>query len=718
MPRSEQKFYHVTQRYFLWVLFAILLAVLISDFFALRHFYYIIWGDREISRSITLGEYFPVSGAELNGRGGGRIPGGALHYVSYLFLSMNPSPKFVHMATGTLALLSSWFLFNIGRLVCNTMAGAAAALVFLTSSYTLTNIFSFWNPLYALPFLVAGFCSFSIFLINKRALYFLLTVITLAVATQMHMASLYTVIFLIFYMIVSGISVSKKTILYSFMIVLILYLPWIVNYLFGVPEEGPSMPPVVPSLFKSNEPITGLGFELSYALKNLVLRLNAIDFGEPKFLTTVFPIGAFVSGVAALIFGKWPKTSLSHQAISARQYTYFLIYFITMGALLTGITVDLVGEIGLKKPRYYMYLLPAIALLSGISFATIFDAILTKPRNLLPYLIFGILTISFLARSSTTIYSNYKRPLIKLHSSPLYNDIETVIKDIHQTFGLGSESIKIRTSYLITDGDDWYSKIQPLNYVLQFLDLKDKSSPYKGCVFVLARPKDLTVDAQFDEKIIKKAITKLPLMKGQKNLYAELAENWHLWGKIQIDTLRIRPKYALVGAKLTFSGCPKSFMNPYIPSPKEIMVQKKLAGKNDAVITDIDKNEFYIRYNSGKIENDINLMVKLFQNNPSTISVEVQSKQLRNSGSYLGGYYRPRSIFASSLIFKSLETNKRNELVVFPSHLGRGPYTTPWRIENYNLEPGRYSIWLLFSNSALHLKKKQKILLTNSYRIN
>ena len=63
------------------------------------------------------------------------------------------------------------------------------------------------------------------------------------------------------------------------------------------------MPPVVPSLFKSNEPITGLGFELSYALKNLVLRLNAIDFGEPKFLTTVFPIGAFVSGVAALILG-------------------------------------------------------------------------------------------------------------------------------------------------------------------------------------------------------------------------------------------------------------------------------------------------------------------------------------------------------------------------------------------------------------------------------
>ena len=53
------------------------------------------------------------------------------------------------------------------------------------------------------------------------------------------------------------------------------------------------------------------------------------------------------------------------------------------------------------------------------------------------------------------------------------------------------------------------------------------------------------MDAQFDEKIIKKALTKLPLMKGQKNLYSELAENWHL-GKDPTDVLRIRPKYALV----------------------------------------------------------------------------------------------------------------------------------------------------------------------------
>ena len=100
MPRPEQKFYALPNAIFFRCSYPS--DGPHSDFFALGHFYYIIWGDREISRSITLGEYFPVSGAELNGRGGGRIPGGALHYVSYLFLSMNPSPKFVHMATALL----------------------------------------------------------------------------------------------------------------------------------------------------------------------------------------------------------------------------------------------------------------------------------------------------------------------------------------------------------------------------------------------------------------------------------------------------------------------------------------------------------------------------------------------------------------------------------------------------------------------------------------
>ena len=94
-------------------------------------------------------------------------------------------------------------------------------------------------------------------------------------------------------------------------------------------------------------------------------------------------------------------------------------------------------------------------------------------------------------------------------------------------------------------------------------------------------------------------------------------------------------------------------MNPYIPSPKEIIVQNKLAGKNNTVIADIDKNEFYIRYNHGKIENDINLMVKIFQDNSSTISVEVQSKQLRNSGHILEDYYKVRSILPKFNIPKS-----------------------------------------------------------------
>ena len=514
------------------------------------------------------------------------------------------------------------------------------------------------------------------------------------------------------------IKVPVKTLMISAVTVIVLFLPWILNQYFGMFSEGPLMPVSETNIIIQSNDISPNDTNPSSYIKKLIRLFNSIDYGEPSFLLTVFPIGAFLAGVAGLYFGKWPKNWINSPHITQRKYVFFLIYFITIAAFFTGVSIEVVGNIGLKKQRYYMYLLPAIALLSGIGFSKIYDEVLSKPKYSIVYLIFIIFTFSLLARATVTIYANSKRPLIKMHSSPLHDDLVTLAKDINNTFGFGSKKIMYRTSYILTDGADWYSKIQPIQYLLDHLNLQDKKNTYSGCIFVVGRPADLTIQLPFGENVVRDAIAKLPLMRNQGTLIGNSNHDPRFSKAIIIDTLLIRPKYALIGASLPFTDCPKSFMNPYIHYEEEIETEKKLGSHQKNTILNSENNKFFIRQIDAHSNLSINLMIKLQKINSFSVGVEIHSKQLRNSGSYLDGYYAARSIHNPTLIFTNTTTGQIYKKVIFPQKLGHGPYTTPWHATFKHIPSGVYNIEFSSFNNSKTDKTEQKFLLTDNYSVN
>ena len=150
-----------------YIMFFFLGAIILAKLFAIDQFYYVIFGDRDISRASMLGHHFFVSGSELQNQDGARNPGGALYYFLYIIMKINDSVLFIYAVTYILTLVSSLLLFDLGRRLENKLAGAIATVCFLSSGDVNSVINTLYNPLFGVPFLVGGFYYASRFFWNS-----------------------------------------------------------------------------------------------------------------------------------------------------------------------------------------------------------------------------------------------------------------------------------------------------------------------------------------------------------------------------------------------------------------------------------------------------------------------------------------------------------------------------------------------------------------------
>ena len=71
-----------------YILFVVLGTIILAKLSAIDQFYYVIFGDRDISRALTLSDFFLVTGSELQNQDGARNPGGALYYFLYIIMKI------------------------------------------------------------------------------------------------------------------------------------------------------------------------------------------------------------------------------------------------------------------------------------------------------------------------------------------------------------------------------------------------------------------------------------------------------------------------------------------------------------------------------------------------------------------------------------------------------------------------------------------------------
>jgi hypothetical protein len=277
-----------------------------------------------------------------------------------------------------------------------------------------------------------------------------------------------------------------------------------------------------------------------------------------------------------------------------------------------------------------------------------------------------------------------------------YAEILILAKDIHRTFGLGSYEIKRRASFLGRNGDVTIPYTSPLNYVLDYLDLRKSDRPYGGCVFVIPR--------------------EFPQGEGQVSRdNAVEAVKWFVQGggvdtvkldssKIAIEVIKRREKYFLIGARIPLEGCPKSFMNPYILTAEAQYLESRIGrrtGQVQIALIGQKSSRFMIRHKVSGSLFPLNLMVELSQIGRGAVQASVFSNQLRNYSALLNGYWRVQSVDWPTLIFKRSGQREKFSYVLFPGALGKGLYSTPWPAKEFKLPPGEYRLSLNFDKGEV-----------------
>ena len=138
----------------------------------LGNYSYSLFTDRLLWRAAHLYDLFQVMGSETSG--GGRIPGGILYYIVWLFQRISLDPAFIHAASVGLMIASSVVIFFIARRYIGWFAGLIAwvfyfAVASLTQQWDAVTL---WNPSFGWRFGAGAYWAMSRCIVDRNS-YFL-----------------------------------------------------------------------------------------------------------------------------------------------------------------------------------------------------------------------------------------------------------------------------------------------------------------------------------------------------------------------------------------------------------------------------------------------------------------------------------------------------------------------------------------------------------------
>lgn len=117
---------------------------------------YSVWVDRDLLRAYEMFEFFPVMGAELNGTYYARTPGGAYYYILGLLSVISNDPDVISRFLIVLSISGAVAIYFAAARICGEISGLVAAGLWLTSPLVLGAGFQIINPALGIP--ISGFC--------------------------------------------------------------------------------------------------------------------------------------------------------------------------------------------------------------------------------------------------------------------------------------------------------------------------------------------------------------------------------------------------------------------------------------------------------------------------------------------------------------------------------------------------------------------------------
>ncbi len=173
------------------ILLLCMLAALVTIVFTTQHNNYICnWSDRDLVRSADILNHFEYLGAELSYGGGGRVPGGFLHYLWAIPLHISNNHYVSYLFSCFLTILSLIPMYAMVGKRYGTLAGLFSVLFFLTCSATFGVAFMLlYNPTFQILFVVLADYFFLKYLIDNEYSALKWSFGALALAAQLHLSA-------------------------------------------------------------------------------------------------------------------------------------------------------------------------------------------------------------------------------------------------------------------------------------------------------------------------------------------------------------------------------------------------------------------------------------------------------------------------------------------------------------------------------------------------
>ena len=149
------------------------------------------------------------------------------------------------------------------------------------------------------------------------------------------------------------------------------------------------------------------------------------------------------------------------------------------------------------------------------------------------------------------------------------------------------------------------------------------------------------------------------------------------------------------GAYKPFIGdCLKGILNDYILTTDEKKSLKYLLNKKSnfsfkEVVS--DKTNYFLKIEEPNMIFPINIMIEIDQKNSDLIT-NIVSKRLRNSDTFLNGYWDSTIFFNSKIVFTEKFSQKKYIFKVLDGKLGNENFKTPWRIIINKPPKGYYKV--------------------------
>jgi len=647
-------------------LISLLVLVISLQLYFSGNFSYWNFGDRDLFRAENLFSEFQIYGAELDKQMGKRVPGGFMSYYLWVLIQFTQNINLIYLITYSLYLFSLLYLCYAVTKHVNFIAGLFSGLILFTATKVYWQLSMMLNPFFGFPFCLASYAFFYRFILTKNIKFIILSYIFCAISAQFHLS--FISLLVPFFLITTRLRLIHFFKNFSFLIItfLVIYFPFILDNFFYF-ENFDSTKKI---LLNEDLDILNIKYSFIYWAKTIY---NLQSFAQISPNTTInLPITAIIIGIVAYCIAK--------KKVNINPIYQKLIFFLKLNAELA-IILTLVISMGWFKAygtfqfglpiRYFLVFSPVYALISGVSFYTIYLSI-KESRKILKYIGLIIIFLFFSSRLLSVVYLNYnKLETFKHHS---YNKKKNAVNLLVEELNFSKNDLLTKAAYSENSNNELIFRPFAFRFFIENYNFKNINNDYS-----------------FDKDC---ALLVYPVLKNKQNLKNKVQKLIYNYDKIKIKKVSDIKNFTLINYETLNRSCLKNFDNDYIFTNEEKYSKSQLLNKKNGYSkTSYTDNEIHL-FKKIKLPNSNHFLDVYFEFifNENDTFITLHSKKLRNYDTQIqGGFWEEVLIKDPVLIFRNVSNNKIINKKLINGTIGEN-LKTPWTIKMNNLENNIYDL--------------------------